>query len=91
MRPTDEQQEAVAAVTAGGPLKVKAYAGAGKTTFLRMPSEARPRSRCLYLAFNKDIAQEAQRKFPAKRWRTVHSLAFGSTPPEITRKLQISG
>ncbi|WP_340526899.1 hypothetical protein [Cupriavidus necator] len=47
MRPTDEQLEAVAAVTAGGPVKVKAYAGAGKTTFLRMASEARPRSRGL--------------------------------------------
>ncbi|CAN7777899.1 UvrD-helicase domain-containing protein [Cupriavidus necator] len=86
MRPTDEQQDAVAAVIAGGPVKVKAYAGAGKTTFLCMASEARPRG--LYLAFNKDIAQEAQRKFPANtRCRTVHSLAFGSTSPEITRKL----
>ncbi|CAG9180347.1 ATP-dependent DNA helicase Rep [Cupriavidus laharis] len=88
MRPTQEQTEAVGAVAAGGPLKVKAYAGAGKTTFLRMASEARPRARGLYLAFNKDIAQEAQRKFPANtRCRTVHSLAFGSTSQEITRKL----
>ncbi|MGT2491442.1 hypothetical protein ACU4GD_15170 [Cupriavidus basilensis] len=79
----------MAAVTAGGPVKVKAYAGAGKTTFLRMASEARPRSRGLYLAFNKDIAQEAQRKFPSNtRCPTVHSLAFGSTSPDITRKLR---
>ena len=89
MLPTEEQQEAVAAVTAGGPVKVKAYAGAGKTTFLRMASEARPRSRGLYLAFNKDIAQEAQRTFPSNtRCRTVHSLAFASTSPDITRKLR---
>jgi hypothetical protein len=56
--------------SAGGAVKVKAYAGAGKTSTLRMAAELRPR-RGLYLAFNKEIANEAARKFPE------HALPHG--------------
>lgn len=89
MVPTDEQIAVVDAVSAGGAVKVKAYAGAGKTSTLRLAAEARGRARGLYLAFNKDIANEAAQKFPqSTRCRTVHSLAYSATPPEITRKLK---
>ncbi|SPS02609.1 hypothetical protein CBM2634_U20014 [Cupriavidus taiwanensis] len=89
MTPTDEQERVVEAVCAGGALKVKAYAGAGKTSTLRMAAEAHGRARGLYLAFNKDIATEAASKFPSNtRCRTVHSIAYGATRPEITRKLK---
>ncbi|MCY1208324.1 hypothetical protein D9M68_139770 [compost metagenome] len=89
MVPTEEQAAVVDAVKAGGPLKVKAYAGAGKTSTLRLAAEARGRARGLYLGFNKDITTEAAQKFPHNtRCRTVHSLAFSATPPEITRKLK---
>ncbi|WP_020201351.1 3'-5' exonuclease [Cupriavidus sp. WS] len=89
MNPTEEQDAVVEAVKAGGPVKVKAYAGAGKTSTLRLAAEARGRARGLYLAFNKEIAQDAARKFPSNtRCRTVHSLAFGATREEITRKLR---
>lgn len=89
MTPTVEQDAVVEAVKAGGPLKVKAYAGAGKTSTLRLAAEARGRSRGLYLAFNKEIAKEAASKFPSNtRCRTVHSIAYGATRPEITAKLR---
>lgn len=89
MTPTDEQSAVVAAVRSGDHLKVKAYAGAGKTSTLRLAAEARGRARGLYLAFNKDIATEAASKFPSNtRCRTVHSIAYGATRPEITRKLK---
>jgi UvrD-like helicase C-terminal domain/AAA domain len=89
MTPTVEQEQVVEAVRAGGAVKVKAYAGAGKTSTLRMAAEARGRARGLSLAFNKEIANEAARKFPQNtRCRTVHSLAYSGTRPEITRKLR---
>ncbi|SOY74059.1 hypothetical protein CBM2633_P90037 [Cupriavidus taiwanensis] len=89
MTPTAEQECVVEAVRAGGAVKVKAYAGAGKTSTLRMAAEARGRARGLYLAFNREIANEAARKFPQNtRCRTVHSLAYSATRPEITRKLR---
>lgn len=89
MTPTAEQEQVVEAVRAGGAVKVKAYAGAGKTSTLRMAAESRGRARGLYLAFNREIANEAARKFPQNtRCRTVHSLAYSGTRPEITRKLK---
>ncbi|WP_427308574.1 3'-5' exonuclease [Cupriavidus sp. H39] len=89
MTPTAEQERVVEAVRAGGAVKIRAYAGAGKTSTLRMAAEARGRARGLYLAFNKDIATEAASKFPSNtRCRTVHSIAYGATRPEITRKLK---
>lgn len=88
MTPTTEQEQVVEAVRAGGAVKVKAYAGAGKTSTLRMAAESRGKARGLYLAFNREIANEAARKFPQNtRCRTVHSLAYSGTSPDITRKL----
>ena len=89
MTPTAEQDCAVETVLSGGPVKVKAYAGAGKSSTLRMTAQALPRSRGYYLAFNKDIAEEAKGKFPKNTTcKTFNSLAFGATRPEITRKLK---
>lgn len=89
MRPTDEQHAVVEAVRTGKPVKVKAYAGAGKTSTLCLAADARARARGLYLAFNREIANEAQRKFPANtRCQTFHSWAYRSVAPEITRKLR---
>ncbi len=88
MTPTEEQVAVVDAVEAGGALKVKAYAGAGKTSTLKLAAQALGRSRGLYMAFNKDIAAEAARKFPTNtRCRTAHSVARAATRPEISRKI----
>ncbi len=73
-------------------LKVSAFAGTGKTTTLRGFAEANPSSRILYVAFNKAIQLEAERKFPAHvTARTAHSIAygqFGRTYGQVKDKLQ---
>lgn len=89
MEPTEEQDAVVEAVRGGGSLKVKAYAGAGKTSTLKLAAQARGRDRGLYMAFNRAIADEAARKFPSNtRCRTAHSVARAATRPEISRKLE---
>lgn len=78
--PTAEQ-EAIRAVgrrlRAGQAAKIEAYAGAGKTTTLRMVARDRERSRLLYLAFNKRQQEEAKTSFPPNvEARTAHALAW---------------
>lgn len=76
--PTPEQSEAINAFLAGGSLKVAAFAGAGKTSTLKMMAR-RHSGRGLYLAFNKKIAREARQSFPNRvDCRTTHSLAMHS-------------
>lgn len=59
-------------------LKIKAGAGTGKTTTLRGLAHRNPKSRMLYLAFNRAIKDEAQGKFTSNvRAMTAHGLAFG--------------
>jgi hypothetical protein len=79
------------AVSRAHDLKVKAYAGAGKTSTLRMIADRLADQRGNYLAFNKDIATEAKRKFPGNvTCRTVHSLAFSSVDRALTAKLNLA-
>ena len=71
-------------------LKIIAFAGAGKTSTMTMIAD----DLCsrgltgMYLAFNRDIADEAKRKMPAGvDSRTFHSLAYVNTPRSITSKM----
>jgi len=79
MKLTSEQQ---AIIESTGNIKINAVAGSGKTTTLIEYAKTRaPRSRILYLAFNKSVKLEAQRKFAEKglhnvRVETAHSLAY---------------
>ncbi|CAL1568718.1 unnamed protein product [Knipowitschia caucasica] len=58
-------------------LKIMAFAGTGKTTTLVKYAEQRPHLRFLYVAFNRSVAKEAERRFPANvDCKTVHALAF---------------
>lgn len=58
-------------------VKIVAFAGTGKTSTLVKYAEQRPHLRFLYVAFNKSVANEAQRRFPRNvDCKTVHSLAF---------------
>ncbi|XP_062238623.1 F-box DNA helicase 1 [Platichthys flesus] len=58
-------------------VKIIAFAGTGKTTTLVKYAEQRPHLRFLYVAFNKSVACEAERRFPKNvDCKTVHSLAF---------------
>ena len=69
-------------------IKVSAFAGTGKTTTLCAFSEVNPRSRILYVAFNKAIQLEASGKFPSHvTARTAHSIAYGACGREYGHKL----
>ncbi|MET7333300.1 UvrD-helicase domain-containing protein [Nonomuraea sp. NPDC005650] len=75
--PTSEQQAILDAAATGQPLVIEAGAGTGKTTTLKMVAAAAPRTRALYLAYNKAIAEDARASFPANtQCSTAHSLAF---------------
>jgi hypothetical protein len=75
-QPTGEQEEIHDHYLTGADLAVTAGAGTGKTSTLVLLGKSR-RARVRYLAFNKSIALEAQRKFPEwVRCSTAHSLAF---------------
>ena len=74
---TQEQQECIAIFNIANHLKISAYAGTGKTTTLLGIADSVPNKRGIYLAFNKEIAEEAKKKFPRNvECRTTHSLAF---------------
>ena len=78
LTPTEEQQHAVDAALSGGSVVIEAGAGTGKTATLRMIAAALPRKRGLYIAFNKALAVEAERKFAGTGVvaKTGHSLAY---------------
>src|SRR3954452_10863597 len=81
LQPSPEQRALVDARRAdpAGSLRVLAFAGAGKTTALRLLAEADPSS-TLYLAYNKAAQLQARARFAAHvACRTVHSLAFRAT------------
>ena len=74
------EQEAI--LTSSGDLKINAVAGSGKTTVLvEYAKRRRPGTRILYLAFNRSVRLEAQKRFalenlPNVDVQTAHSLAF---------------
>src|SRR3954453_12218206 len=81
LQPSPEQRalaDARRADPAGSP-RVLAFAGAGKTTALRLLAEADP-SPPLSLAYNKAAQLQARPRFPPHvACRTVHSLAYHAT------------
>lgn len=86
--PTEQQKNIVAAAVAGESLKIKAFAGASKTTTLVMVAEALEHN-CLYLAYNKKMQLEAANKFPESvEVRTVHSMAYQAFGIRIAHKLE---
>jgi superfamily I DNA/RNA helicase len=83
--PTPEQQEAIELFAGGGNLRINAFAGAGKTTTLKMLADYRERPG-LYLAFNRSAADQATERFPQSVTSyTTHSLASRHTPTEFRR------
>ncbi len=75
-----KEQKAIIAST--GDIKINAVAGSGKTTTIIEYARTRPKgSPILYLAFNKSVRLEAEKKFAAKglsnvKVETAHSLAY---------------
>ncbi|MES2646665.1 MAG: UvrD-helicase domain-containing protein [Bacteroidota bacterium] len=74
--------EQLAIIRSTGDIKINAVAGSGKTTTIIEYAKSRPQqSKILYLAFNKSVKVEAQKKFAAKGLKnvtveTAHSLAY---------------
>lgn len=88
LNPTDEQQVVLQRAERGATLKIKAYAGAGKTSTLKMLADRRTHLRGRFLAFNKAIAESAKAKFPKSvQCSTWHSLAYRQVDPYLTQKL----
>lgn len=87
LQPTEEQCAAVEAAQGGGCLKIKAFAGAGKTSTLQLLAERFGARRGVYLAFNRDIATAAGRRFPAHvPARTMHSQAWAAASSVLRRR-----
>lgn len=81
---TTEQQ---AILASSGDICINAVAGSGKTTTVVQYAATRPAgSRILYLAFNKSVRLEAQKRFAEQglnnvQVETAHSLAFKAIVP----------
>lgn len=89
-QPTAEQQTAInlANDDTVKRLKILAFAGAGKTSTLTMIAQSMPEHKGIYLAFNKAIVADIQKKLPPNvEARTFHSLAYNSVSKAITAKL----
>ncbi|AOM40992.1 DNA helicase [Xenorhabdus hominickii] len=75
--PTDEQQAVIK--WNGSQLVVNAFAGTGKTSTLVNYALANPQTSMLYLAFNRAVREEAERKFPFNvECKTSHQLAWST-------------
>ncbi|OOR86724.1 hypothetical protein B0181_11510 [Moraxella caviae] len=88
--PTAEQEVAIRLAKEGKTMKLLAFAGAGKTSTLVFVANALKDlgKEGVYLAFNKAIATEAQRKMPKNvKAKTFHSLALASAPEHVRRRL----
>lgn len=89
MNPTDEQQHAIDLAVRGSDLKLAAFAGAGKTTTLKLVANALERKRGIYLAFNKAIVTSLEGKLPRNvEARTFHSLAYRQFGGPLRHKLE---
>lgn len=77
--PTDQQLAIVAHANDPAPTKVKAYAGAGKTSTCEIFAASR-KDAGIYLAFSRAIADEASRRFPSNvRTETIHGYALSAS------------
>lgn len=89
-KPTQEQAAVIDAFTAAArpTIVVQAGAGCGKSSTLKMAANAQPQRRGIYIAYNKALAVEAKRDFPASvDCRTAHSLAFGPVGKDYRDRL----
>ena len=88
LQPTGEQEAILDAAVSGATVAISAAAGSGKTSTLRMIAEARPKSRMLYLAFNKAIQVEADGSFPPNvTCKTAHALAYRHYGAPLRKRL----
>ncbi|WP_367324534.1 UvrD-helicase domain-containing protein [Streptomyces sp. HUAS ZL42] len=85
--PTDEQAHAVDTFRDGHHLVLQAGAGTGKTSTLCLLAASTGR-RGRYLAFNKDIADDAAARFPRSvLCKTAHATAYAALGHRFARRL----
>lgn len=86
LKPTDEQRAVIE--SSANTLVVNAFAGTGKTATLVKYAEARPSESMLYLAFNRSIKEDAEKKFPSNvRCVTTHGLAYSQFGRQFNGKV----
>ena len=91
---TGEQK---AIIAAEGPLKINAVAGSGKTSTIMEYAATRPKeARILYLAFNRTVRLEAEKRFATLglanvRIETAHSLAYRHVVPRFRYSVRAQG
>jgi superfamily I DNA/RNA helicase len=85
---TDEQKQCVETARQGKDLKIKAFAGSGKTsTLVAIAKELSGKG--LYLAYNKAIQTDAVRKFPSHvDCKTAHSIAYRAIAYQIKDRVR---
>lgn len=88
MTPTDEQLAALDLFREGETMVIDAGAGTGKTsTLMLLASDTKAIGQ--YLAFNKAIVSDVQRKLPETcNARTAHSLAYGVVGKHFSHRLR---
>jgi F-box protein 18 (helicase) len=90
-------EEQVAIINSSGNIKINAVAGSGKTITVIEYAKARPSSaKILYLAFNKSVKLEAEKKFADKglnnvKVETAHSLAYRYVVYQQQYKIRAQG
>ena len=85
---TEEQKQCVETARQGKDLKIKAFAGSGKTSTLVAIAEELS-GKGLYLAYNKAIQTDAARKFPSHvDCKTAHSIAYRATAYRIKDRVR---
>lgn len=75
---------------------INAVAGSGKTSTIIEYAAKRPGKKILYIAFNKSVRLEAQRKFSDRglsnvKIETAHSLAYRHIIPRSNYKIRLQG
>lgn len=86
--PTDEQAAIISAFKRGEQMKVQAGAGTGKTSTLRFLAEAKPEATGVAFAYNRAIAEDLKRTFPANCFcSTAHSLAYRAVGKRYSHRL----
>ena len=85
---TEEQKQCVETARCGKDLKIKAFAGSGKTSTLVAIAKELP-GKGLYLAYNKAIQTDAAQKFPLHvDCKTAHSIAYRATAYRIKDRVR---
>lgn len=90
MKATQEQLAIVTAARSFDDMTINACAGSGKTSSLKMITQARPEANALLFCFNKSIQQQAQASMPT--WcksSTFHGIAYGQVGKYYAHKLNV--